>query len=364
LADAANRIDAKIESSTSNSTVAVREAARIKRAIEQSRSLLKPVLVPLGSGGGASAAVSDLKIGLISRRVSLQKEVDQVLELELFEPEIAIQGVSTDPYYKLTAPSDIDRIEAGRAYLLEQLGSLARLGANVIAVSELGYPAFITPNVSRFNLDDEDRLRQGDSRFREEVQKLADQYGTLIIPGTYHDPRKIGNYAMIFYPNALEPIYHQKLTTAKSDGVGEIIRPPRTPKYNVYDCHVGVVAVLICMDAFDLNTLSRYIFSGMQGSMERRPDLVIVPAMSPISLHKSCEDLSYFARTTVAYVNASCEPYTAVYVAGKEIHVGYEKREHVIDIPWSMRDPIIQEANDRHQNGIFSSSFATSVTIA
>ena len=263
------------------------------------------------------------------------------------------------PYYKLCVADHVDKIVSARATLKKKILRLAKRRANIICVSEIGYPAFLAKGDSKPGSTYQAFLAEGDYEFRLEIQQIADLYSVIIVCGSYHDPREFTNKAVIFFPGFSMPTEHLKMTSAMS--IGEVIRTPTANQLPVYQTKLGNIAVLICKDAYDLNILLRYVTMGFHGMNEIRPDLILVPSFSPAPLEAACCDLSYFARCAVAYVNGDVEPHFAVFVGGEAIKVSTSSGVAFVKLNVAERDRMLVEAYEAQQVGVFSSVYGTFV---
>lgn len=306
----------------------VREAQYLRRILERSKTLYRPVEnIELGFDSNLRTTL-DLKIGLISRCTPYCYSHIENPEVELAAYEMPDRYTPRgESYYSIVVPNCVSEIEKARTFLLEKIEHLcAEKNANVICANELAYPAFASIAViDTLSKEDKKRLRAGERVFRKSLQGFADRYDTVIVAGTYHDPRSIKNLAMVFIPHHPDVIKHEKLTTAKARSVGEIVRPPRTNEFPLYALKCGYTAVLVCLDAYDLNMLIRQWWAGERDSEDKSPDVILVPAYSPKSLKEACQDLSYFSRSTVIYSNGGLKledgtvgAEQAVYLCGQE----------------------------------------------
>ncbi len=334
-----------------------REVDFLVRAIKRSKSIFKPAVRPLGLASDRPYS-GDLVFGLISRRIELNPKASPLVELGSFVPSLKMAGVEVPNYYRMLAPSDVSMIVAARKKLLKDVKSKCELGANFICVSELGYPAFKTPRDTTIDADGLKLLENGDNLFRKNIQRLSDKHDTIIICGTYHDVDCLNNKAVVFSPHTKE-IEHEKLTTAKSENIGEVIRTPKNSNFYLYKTKYGIVAILICLDAFDLNMLCRQMTSSFHDSNEKAPDIIFVPAFSSYSLQKACEELSYFSRSIVCYVDGGTTPHSVVYVSGELHHITNLNEASLVNVTQNTIGDLYQKAFDRQKNGIFGSVYGS-----
>jgi hypothetical protein len=128
-------------------------------------------------------------------------------------------------------------------------------GANVICVSELGFPSRnLVPTGAAKKL----------------ARQLASEHGVLIIGGSAHDCRTLYNTGYAFYPGcpAAGRTFHKALSAVSA---GELVCAPSHREILVINAFGLRIAVLICLDIADYASL---------GSLLRvadRVDLLLVP---------------------------------------------------------------------------------------
>lgn len=208
-------------------------------------------------------------------------------------------------------------------------------------------------------MSDQERrlLKEGDAPFRKRIQAIANDSHCIILCGTYHDVKELTNKAVLFVPGLNRQVEHRKLTSA--DAVGEVVRGGGTSDYLIYDTVLGRIGILICKDAYDLNVFCRYALSASPRSIEKVPDLILVPALSRGSLADACKELSYFAKTIVAYADGWSSPKSALYVAGVEIGSEAYDRESLFELSWEERHRHIDKATSDQEHGIFASVYGS-----
>lgn len=189
----------------------------------------------------------------------------------------------------------------------------AKGAAAIIGLGELDYPIAITADRE---------VLPGEIEFRSQLQNFATSRECLVVAGTYHDPIKHFNKAVLFAPEGQAAKEHAKLRPAHK--IGEAIRTPDNSELRYYDTKIGKVAILVCMDVFDLNimfSMAKSTFAKIDEGGE--VDYIIVPSYNKTAGDQAaaaCQRLSYFTCSTVIYVNCTrAMPYNAIYVCGKEI---------------------------------------------
>jgi predicted amidohydrolase len=353
VANGGARIDDHIHGLEQISDAITREADLLYKAITRSEKLLRPHTVRVGTIPALPPKV-DFKIGLISRKISISSSGG---DLAPFSPPLRLYGREMDPYYYLSRPGDRQKIEKARSSLVTWINRLAKNGANVICVSELGYPAFVSPLDGAVSDIEQGELNEGDLKFRQKIQAISTRYHCIILCGSHHDVNELTNKAILFVPGLDEHIEHRKLTSA--DAAGETVRAGGNFRYAIYETELGRLGILICKDAYDLNVFCRYALTGSARSTERVPDLILVPAYSRASLADACRELSYFARTTIAYVDANSSPRSALFVAGELVASEHDERESLCAISWEDRHRHIDKATKDQDRGIFATVYGS-----
>lgn len=352
MTDGADTIDEHLSARENISTAVEREADMLYHAIERSGKLLRPRTKRLGQQPHGLPDKVNFRIGMISRDMRITESGS---ELEAFSPRLQLYGHEMEPYYRLSRPRGRALIEKARAGLKKKILALARKRANVICVSELGYPAFTVPLDGRISERECQLLAAGDTQFRKEIQEISDEWRCIILCGSYHDVHDLTNKALLFVPGDPHPEEHRKLTTADSPEIGEVIRTARSSGHFIYATELGRISVLICKDAYDLNVFCRYALMGSSLNGETPSDLILVPAFSRVPLVDACREVSYFGRTVVAYVDGCSSPRSSVFVAGKCLFNEYEKRSALFGVSWAERNQLMQEMSRDQDFGIFAS---------
>ena len=331
----------------------------IQSFLDQSTKLLKPKEIVLNLRAKNSQPNTHLDIGLISREVSINNATKAVEGKEL-------RIHNRNRHYKITVASCIETIKTAHSDLLEKIKVFLQDGVTIICVNELGYPNFTVPSGATF-YELKKQLELADKHFREELVNLAHNHDAIILAGSYHNAKDLKNKAVLFYrneSNGLTPerfIEHEKLTSAKSENVGEVIRTPSTRQWPIYITRLGSLAVLICLDAYDLNVFFRQMEARFT-SGKSRPDIVLVPSYSPKSLHRICQNISYACNNVVVYVNHAAtdqKPYSAVYVSGKSIDISYDVTERIgrAEVSWIERTDLMHKNEIDNIDSIFSELF-------
>ena len=111
------------------------------------------------------------------------------------------------------------------------------------------------------------------------------------------------------------PIIHKKRTPARR--AGERARVPEAHGFRLYRHELGLIAVLICSDAMDINQFANImrhnLNADLKGDRTDRIFLTLIPAYNLSSiLMDACRDLSLSARTNVLVTNAMGESQTQV----------------------------------------------------
>lgn len=109
------------------------------------------------------------------------------------------------------------------------------------------------------------------------------------------------------------PLVHKKRFPARR--AGEKASVPSDLGFRLYPSKIGLIAVLICSDAIDLNQVLYIVRHNQDADFSRnfeRIGLVVVPAYTRSEfLHTACRDLSDLAKTTVFVGNATGQLPTA-----------------------------------------------------
>jgi carbon-nitrogen hydrolase len=348
----------------------VHEAKMLFRTISHTTKTLTPLPIPLGKRRPSGGSWPDLRIGLLSRRVSIAKAADDEAELIGFRPSLRLYGTEMSPYYHMSRPHHARTIALARQKLKEDIQYLVEIrGANVVCVNELGYPAFKLPREKGYDKELHAQLRQLDAEFRDFLQELCNQHECVIVCGSYHDVEDFKNKAVIFAPREAgakerQNEYqkeHQKLTTAKAGSVGEVVRTPPHTGFELYDTYVGRVGVLICSDVVDMNIFFQLTLIGTTRP-ESSPDVILVPSWTEAPLTRACQDLSYFSNTVVAYVNGNGEPHAAVYMGGELVKEWRDVGRESITITGDARSKRRDECKEAHENGMFAGMVGTMIS--
>lgn len=336
------------------------DAARIVSAIGRTEKILVYAPKKLGRQRQLIEPSPDFRIGLLPRKVTFGKGPTEAAELISYQPPVSLYERAMPPYYNLVSPLNLSTIASARIQLKNDIEALVKeQKANIICVNELGYPSYKLPHETGYDEKHEQDLLAADLELRRDLQALSDEHDCLILCGSYHDVHDLKNKAVIFAPGG--SIEHQKLTSAKSDKVREVVRTPSDTKMFIYKTFLGRVGLLICFDAFDLNSFFRYALMGANDT-EMRPDIILVPTWSGPPLTEVCEDLSFFANTTVIYVNGASSPYGAVFCGGE--HIGPDcgasnLQPYVVPLTAPQRSKLLEKAADRLDKGIFGSMTGT-----
>ncbi|MFK7893085.1 MAG: hypothetical protein AB8B63_19890, partial [Granulosicoccus sp.] len=319
----------------------LKDAKKLADAIVRTTKIYRPsVHNLLGDNSEPSERRNDLRIGLFSRHISIQSEKpDEEGVTAVKDPELVqLCDTRLNNHYKLCVPFSVEKISRVQAGILEKVSALCDSSVDIICLGELGYPSFTFPvelsehqnradnngmrPLPRFTSDELKQLADNERDFREQLQNLADRSNTIILAGTHHNCLNFHNEAIIFFPLIDDsPRIHQKLTAAKSINVGEVIRTPGSNQFPIYTTPLGKIAVLICIDVYDLNMFCRQLHAAKIENNEYHLDIILVPSLTDKSLAKACKDLSYVANCVVIYVNSSsaAEPHANVYVSGRYI---------------------------------------------
>jgi hypothetical protein len=339
------------------------EARYLREAIKRSGSIFSPVRSEARAKDQRRNAEANLRVGMISRQVTHSDDNNdkELPELEKYSPILKCEKRSLEPYYKILVASNPDRIDSQRNLLFQQIDRLCLDGSNLICVNELGYPAFLNTKKNLNGVEPQALMKQKDKDFRLKVQEISNRYNTIIVCGTYHNPEDYHNKAVIFFPKLANSIEHLKLTSAKSENVGEIIRVPSNRNFPVYDTIYGNICVLICSDAFDLNMFFRNIKMTDGRAFEDNIDIIFVPSFTEVSLEASCQALSYFSKSVVIYVNTQLSVYNAVFVGGQRLSQLGNEPTRVVDIPWERRKDCLQKAEEQRRTGLFTNLVGSAV---
>jgi predicted amidohydrolase len=186
-------------------------------------------------------------------------------------------------------------------------------------------PDFICFNELAFPNHIDGRFKREIKKLEREIQTKAEEIGSYIIAGTYHDLNNFHNVCKIYFPihsNAPvneSPILHAKKTSALS--VDEKVMIPYNRFIRYYHTDKLSFGVLICLDSYDSSIISS-ILKRNKNRTDATLDIIFVPSYtnsSPIA-KKACQEISYLCGNIVVYVNThDFTPYNAVYIGGKPL---------------------------------------------
>ncbi len=215
-------------------------------------------------------------------------------------------------------------------------------GAEIISLSEFDFPVEVG--------SDEVACRAADAKVLKEMQEIIDGAGRpiFLIAGSRHEPingdrtKGWGNFAKILASKQIKTqpqgglqsgklcINHAKLVSACS--AGENITAPHDKAITYYETNLGVIGVLICIDAYSPNILFSLINSRRADQtmahpdgekMRKRLDYIIVPAYNRSrKLYYACQVLSLMCETIVVLVDGwrreeKKPAQTALFVCGR-----------------------------------------------
>ena len=346
----------------------------VERSIKRSKSFYRDQTVRVFAGGDADQAtelLDDVKVGIVCRPANYFEPLRTagaggVSDGSASERELEFHFPENDPflesgethYYQAMSPVSAHTLDAMRQRLYNDIRDLWNKGVNVICVNEIGYPPYVFSTHACGTQEERDDLdarnnqqwqenRQFEKRLQslangvevdEEFKPVKEGQKCIIVAGTHHNPQTMRNKAVIFFPtekslDESRPMEHSKLTTAKTDSVGERIRTPPTNHYPLYTTHLGVVSVLVCLDAYDANMMLRKLQMA-QADRKNIPIIIFVPAYSPASLVETCEDLSLASGAIVIHSNGH-KNYTqsSVSICGQTDHYAQDPGAHVFELP-------------------------------
>jgi predicted amidohydrolase len=239
-------------------------------------------------------------------------------------------GLYNFDHYDLCLRHKAVKFEELRAHcsnLLREYDRLARQ-SDVIVSNELAFPSFwpglpVWQNAAedgeaadqrsgRPEYVDRTHIRLLRRWFEKELQKIAKEHCTIIMPGTFHDWNSFENVLPIKFPSHEDATDHVKRTTARR--AKEFVKVSRLKELPVYNFGEFRFSVLICSDVYDLNIFFRQF--SRSGRREEQPDIYFVPSFQPSrkSAHlrpadrdnqilRACEDLSWATGAAVVFVN-------------------------------------------------------------
>jgi predicted amidohydrolase len=179
-------------------------------------------------------------------------------------------------------------------------------GSDVVCLGEFDFPPL--------DIDGEIRSQEESAELnrahREWITSRLLQHGkpALIFAGSSHDWTEHGcvNVGEVFIADddgrGLKVHPQRYLKRVAAGGLGETLTQVTSPLLPYFGTSLGMIAVLICVDAFDPGVIMSIVASSRGID---RVGMILVPSYNPSErLVRSCQQLSYLANCSVVYVNA------------------------------------------------------------
>lgn len=271
----------------------------LKKIFGRTKIIVKPRIIELQSRY-KTKKWDELKIALISLDSKIKKKASmERKKLNYNTLEFQVYWHKTDSY------------NVFKEKYLYQIKLAYENNADFICINELGFP--YSPRAENFEEENSDLIT--------ELKKIANDYETYIIAGTFHDEETLFNTGYIFSPGKeIEdklPIKHLKKCSALS--IGEEIRIPYERYIDYYCYKFGYFTVLICLDSFDPSLIVQVLRAHKTSSPD--VDLIFVPSYTPDSYKAdiACKEISMATGSIVSYVNCSnYAPQSSVHIMKKE----------------------------------------------
>lgn len=198
----------------------------------------------------------------------------------------------------------------------------------IIVLPEFSFP---------FPLQEGERVKHIRDIYESTKQEDKDKWeSSYIVNGTFHDHDSYRNLAVLDWPfvpkhhssfehllrfnseqqrlpklrlkHARQQTYHPKQTAAES--IGEKLKPREGINWTYYDTPIGLVCVLICIDAFDARMLLRLIRWRLDRKGSKKIACIIVPTFSlNDKIREKCKKISEWMSCMVIYVNTQWKVY-------------------------------------------------------
>ncbi len=202
----------------------------------------------------------DFKVALVPSRIFVKHE-DKYYPQEPAQDDVLLVTRSFDHFDICIPDSDhpdhVSNISRWCEQFKKRAAAAVNSGAKFVVFGELSYPNFWPgrpePVGALEKRRELDLLKLDLSGY---LKNLAQQSGSTIISGSYHDTDTFENLCHLHIPFGAS-YRHKKLTCARA--VGEDIKLPRGNQFPVYKIGDIIFCVLICSDAFDLNMFFRQL---------------------------------------------------------------------------------------------------------
>ena len=256
--------------------------------------ILKPVIKSL-TDNSLQQPIDKVLLATISRNIKIDCEG---AELRSFTPQsednlciVVRDGTFNFPERRNEIFNDLDEIIQVRERVSPKCPT-------IICMGELDYPIEVLPD---------NNLTSDELHFRHKLIQYSKNKNCLIVCGSYHDPKTCFNKAVLLSPNCENIIEHSKHRPAHR--LGEKIRVPNNNQLRYYKTPIGNVALLICMDIYDLNVVLTLARTTFMADDTGPIDYIIVPSYNDGKSREAaeaCKRLSYLTSSTVIYVSWTC----------------------------------------------------------